>query len=581
MADFSIKTTNIQAPDLSAASHVSPGVVDQSQGMREQNKAGAIDLAGKLGTEAYKGYQEAQINTATQDTIQQYMSTRDSLLGIKHDVTDSQKQETLFANQQANLSPAEIAQKQKLAIYQKALSEGVMTPDEFSDRVLANLREATNRNPGLFNELKTEAARVLELSGITGIVKSDKLLLESKQQQAAKLMEDMQARARKENIYYDVTTQYWDLAKQVGAAEQSTRAYNLQVRGADQFKMLSQSQARSWVENNGNDVVRGGLQAANTSVFNMIDQLGITSDTYPKYKAQISAQFDNLKSVFSSSIPVNIRQDPLVQENLKTYNDGLDSILKRFDNLASGEDLKKVATNEFELLKMSQDTNLRRNVDVSSLELSTKLAASVPGIVTQNPEYRQKLFDASVAISQGNFQSPAIKSLIPASDKDNKSASLINGAIALGTQTKSYTAFSRTLDAVNNQIDSIDNPKVRLQFMYNNLAAIANQPNPLDLDVATISKVETSVSKLLNDPTYGLSTLKDTTAGMKVKMDVLPSGHLIFTGEDATKFNATYANNVNTALRAYANAHNTSMALAAKRFYPQYFGTFFTPQSTK
>ena len=583
MADFSVKTTGLSAPDLKAASHISEGVQDVSGAMRVGNLTNLIKGGSEIAGEVYKQAKVQDFSTATQDTIQQYMDMRENPELAKGSLTGAAAtdvQSSLFPQSGEQLSSVEKAQKERLSTYQQALSEGVMTPDEFSDRVLSNLREATNKNPGLYQELKAEAARVLELSGITGIVKSDQLQAEAKQKQIENLLKDMQERARKENIYYDVTTSYWDLAQQVEHAEKGTRSYNMQVRGTEQFKMLSQEQARKWVETNGNDVVRGGLSNANKVVFDMIDNLGITADSYPKYKAQLSSQFDGLKEVFRASIPVNILQDPNVQANLKAYNDGLDSVLKRFDNLVTGEDFKKVASNEFEILKMSQETHLRKTVDVPSIELSTKLAAAVPGIVTQSPEYRQKIYDAGVALSQGNYQSPAIQEMIPKSPKDNKSAFLIKGAINVGLESGDYTGFNRTLEAVNTTTTNIENPKTRLQFLYNNLSAIAEQ-KPMQLDVATIGKVETSIGQLLHDNNFGIETLNETSAGKKVKMDVLPSGHLMFTGEDAGKFNATYANNVNIALRAYANAHNQTMSEAAKRFYPQYFSGIVNSNSVK
>jgi len=583
MVDFSTKQTNLSAPDLKGATHVSAPITDSSKAIGLANMGNLIKGAGELAFDVYKSSKVADINEETQKDIADYMRMRGNPEEAKSSLSDAAStdiQTTVFKPQGEQLSAVENAQKERLNTYQKALAEGVMTPDEFSDRVLANLREATNKNPGLYNELKQEAARVLELSGITGVIKSDQLIAESKQKQAENLLKDMQDRAKREHIYYDATTGYWDLAEKVKAAENDTQSYDLQVRGKERFSMLSQEQARSWVQNKGNDVVRGSLSNSNKTLQSFIDTNAVDSSNYPKFKVQFEGQLDNMHQVFVDSIPVNIRQDPLVQENIKLHADGLERVKTRLSNLATGEDMKKVLTNEYEILKLRQDTRLRETVDIASLEMATKMAAAVPGIITQSDSYRKSIFDAAVAISEGGFSSPAVKGLVPKSDKDKRGAVLLEGVINQSLSDGDFVPLTKTLQALNSQTSSIENPKTRLQYLYNNINTIARQ-KPMSLDVTSIQEVETTIGQLLTDSNFGINTLSQTTQGKKVKMDVLPSGQLMFIGEDSAKFNSIYANNVNMALQAYANAHNTSIKDAAKLFYPKYFGSFVSNGDSK
>lgn len=582
MVDFSVKSTGLSAPDLGAASHVSPGVEDKSAAMSSAADTFLLKSAGELGIEAYKGKQISDLNKSTQESIQEYMNRRGNPELAKANLSEAAAtdvQSSLFKPTGEQLSEVERAQKERLATYQQALAEGVMSPDEFSDRVLANLRESTNKNPGLFQELKAEASRVLELSGITGIVKSDQLIAENRQKQLENMRKDLEERMKREHLYYDASTPIVSMQEQLQKAEGDTRLFDMQVRGKERLAMLSASQAKTWAETTGNQVVRGGLSNANKTALNMIDSLGITAENYPKFKAQITSEFDNLKRVFHDSIPVSIVQEPLVQQQIKDYNDGLDSIVKRFDTLASGDDMKRVLQNEVEILKGSQEKSLRQTYNVEEINLMSNMMRNIPGVIIESP-VRDRYSGIITAIAGNNFKAPALQELVPKSDKDTTSGDILSGAINLGAASGDFTGFKRTLDAVNAQTPTITNPKTRMQFLYNNLSSIAKQ-KPLDLDVESISKVETSVGQLLNDSQFGIGTLAETSVGKKVQMDVLPSGHLIFTGEDASKFNATYANNVNIALRAYANAHNTNMAQAAKRFYPQYFGSIVKPSNGK
>lgn len=590
MAKFGIEATNISAPSLGAASFVRPAVADQSGVASEQASAigrGAnLGLAANLFSQAgpiYTSMQKGEINQQTQDVIQDYMNRRANpelakeTLGVMgaQDVATS-----LFRPQGEQLSGVEKAQRERLATYQQALEQGVMSQEEFSDRVLANLREMTNRNPGLYEELKAEASRVMELSGITGIMKSDKLIAESKAKQEENLLKDLQERARKENIYYDATTPYWALAKQLQEAEGDTRAYNLQVRGKERFAMASQEQARQWVTESGNEVIRGSLSTAHKTIMEMVDTQGIDAKTYPKFRANVEGTLDNLHQVFVDSIPVNIRQDPTVQENIKMHENGIKQIKDRMNNLASGEDLKKVLGNEVEILKASQDKKLRETVDVSSMDMAVRLAAANTGIITQSPEFRKNIFNAGVAISSGNFASPALSQMVPKSDKDTSSASLITGAVNLGKQSGDYAAFGRTLEALNSQVDKISNTKTRLQYQFNNVLALSKATD-IKPDAAGVQQVEETIDKFLTDPQFGVGTLVDTSKGKNITMDVTPSGNLLFVGPDAAQFNKAYANNINISTQAYANAHGISTKEAAKIIIPRYLGGIVKTQQVK
>ena len=563
MAQFGIEATKLSDPNLAAASFIRPAVQDSSAEIGIRATTEVIKPVGEQALGAYVASQKAEANKITQEEIRKYMNP---------DETAAQDTSTsLFKSGGEQLSAVEKAQKEKLAAYQRALAQGAISPDEFADRVTSNLRELTNKNPGLFGEFKAEAARVMELSGITGIIKSDKLITESISKREENLLKDMQERAKKENIYYDVTTPYWALADSVQKAESDTRSYNLQVRNKERFSMASQEQSRQWVEESGDSVVRGSLANTQKLIVDMADTQGINSQTYPKFRAQVEASIDNMHGLFVDSIPVNIRQEPIVQEKIRAHEEGMKRLKERLSGLTSGEDMKKVLSNEVEILKAHQDKTLRQTVDVAALDMSIKLIGANPGIITHSEEGRQRLVNASIAISSGNFTSPALKNILPKSDRDTSSASMIVGAVNLGKQSGDYTGFNNTMEALNSQTQSIENPKTRLQYLFNNVSAISKSTD-MKLDAVGLQHVETTIDQFLKDPQFGLGTIVDTSKGKVVSLTATSEGNIMFVGPDATQFNKVYANNINLATQAYASSHGISNKEAAKIIIPRYLG---------
>jgi Mor family transcriptional regulator len=484
-------------------------------------------------------------------------------------------QTSVFGTEGAQLSAVEKAQKDRLTVYQKALAEGVMTPDEFHTRTLTNLREAINKNPGLERELRNEASRVLELSGITGVLKVDQEIAQSKQKQEEKAWEDMQGRAKREHIYYDSSTPKWKLAEQVQAAENDTRSYNLQVREKERFSMATAAQARQWNDEKGPEVVRGSISNNAKILVQMVEEKlanGQTMDatSYPKFKAEVEDTLDQQHQIFVSSIPASIRQDPNSQDLIKMHADSMEKLKTRLSTMASGEDIKKVILNEVEIAKGTQDRDIRKNYNVAEIDLMGNLLRYAPGAVIESSDVMDKFKGIIKNIASGNYKAPVMKEVLPKSDQDKFSGVVIQSALSAGEKVGSWQELTRSLTAMNNATSLAESPKQRLQFLFNNLSTLAKS-KPQQMDADTINQVDVSVGQMLEDTNFGINSLTETSKGKDVSMDVLSSGMLVFTGKDAPMFNKVYANNVNVALQAYANAHNMSMKEAAKEFYPKYF----------
>src|SRR5512139_674947 len=194
MAQFGIQTTQMGAPDTGAASFIRKPTVDES-GLN------LLQTIGEQGVEAYKRYQLASLEKEQESVIDQYISSKQNPEIMEQTAADigaldvaTEGMWNRIATQAdyqpdvADLTGVEKALSEKLARYKAAKDQGVMSPDEFANRILATTREAVARNPGLYAELKQHSSRVLELSGITDIVKADM----EQQQSAEKQKKDLQ-----------------------------------------------------------------------------------------------------------------------------------------------------------------------------------------------------------------------------------------------------------------------------------------------------------------------------------------------------------------------------------------------------
>lgn len=187
-----------QLQDRSAPTYIKPGVVDKST-------AGLISDLGGMALDAYKGYQIADIERQQEETMNAYLTgnvehfdpaAQQAIDEAGKDVGIAAIAEeeawNLAAKTPEGAFDAITSAEQNLAKSQKklsaALEQGVITGDEFNARIMSNLREAINRNPGFEQELVNQTRRVMEYSGMSDFMKLVNSQKDAASEQAKQMM---------------------------------------------------------------------------------------------------------------------------------------------------------------------------------------------------------------------------------------------------------------------------------------------------------------------------------------------------------------------------------------------------------
>ncbi len=173
-------------PAAATPTYVKQGVEDKSGGYAEAGHVGVDnstiikDTGGLLG-EAYKGYELARIEREQEAVNQDYMDRRAPIGAPVAEPVN------IFGKPGEPIVPNQKETQDKIASYQRAKDAGIMSPEEFATRTLAVTREAVNRSPHLFPELIKHSQKVLGLSGIEDVLKTDAA---TREYQMKKALED-------------------------------------------------------------------------------------------------------------------------------------------------------------------------------------------------------------------------------------------------------------------------------------------------------------------------------------------------------------------------------------------------------
>lgn len=571
MANFGSDVTGMSNPDLRGASHVNQGVEDNSLSY-------LISKGGDLGIELYKQKQYSDLNKKYEGINQDYMDRRDpEALKTQAEALQSSS-ESLFKQgvPKEEMSPVQQQFENLMERYNRARKQGVMSPDEFSTRTLAALRAATNHNPGLAAELSEQAKRTLELSGITGIVKKDELLIKSQVDLVNKQRADLEQLADKHNVTHTPETPTWKLQETVNKAVDDAAAYTQFLRQKEVAADTTIKNADVWIEAKGDATVRGGL----TSFYQTLLDLGKTAEGSPQSFSAIIAEAgqaaQSAKLAFTASIDPKFRALPNVVALVKDYNTGIDNAVNMLSALGSGENMKKALQNQLEVTKTNQDQAIRDKYDVSALDLVNATFRANPNILTDMPQEQIRTTVTTLNDLISGLTTPGVKKQVPKSIKDKSLSRHLEFTGKLGSESGNFTGFNNTATAFIKLATTVEDPNKRLFLNLGNLEAISKQDFS-KAKIDTVSIVKQMIYNTLEDPDRGLQSMIPNVMHYKIDMDVTPDGRLIFNGKDANVFNRTYAIQINTALEAYAKVHNIPVREASKTFYPEYFKKYTSP----
>lgn len=154
-----------------------PSVIDP--GVKNTSLAQAIQGFGGMAVDAWKGYEVARQERNVEDLINQWhtgqqefktaaANVQDQTIAIEAQLQDIENPVTVDSFESINVGQRQLAEKQQRL--QRAMEQGVLSPDQFNTRLLATVRESINRMPGLERELLAQTERVMKYSGMQGIL---------------------------------------------------------------------------------------------------------------------------------------------------------------------------------------------------------------------------------------------------------------------------------------------------------------------------------------------------------------------------------------------------------------------------
>lgn len=588
MAQFGIQATQMSGADTKAAKFVRQPVADQSSNIMLGT---TLDMA----SDAYTGYAQASLEKEQEKVIDDYMASKknpaiaaeaEADIGALDKASESLwkrvASEADYQPDVADFSGIEKTLNEKLMKLKAAKDQGVMTPQEFSDRILATTREAVARNPGLYAELKQHSARVLELSGITDVVKADLKQAESAQKQQEKFQDYYLQLGKQHNVPVPfMSNGDVDWGSFVGQIQKIQQQEQL-VTAAESFGKLDneadRAKGRAFMQNNGvalmngkiNDVLNKGISLMGAGDF----QGGIT---------QVRLMLNQARQEYTAKL-LPIANEPQVKASLDYLDKQMQIVEDTLSKAGSKEDAVKLSENLQKLLRNQQYEDVSKNINPEALKMITSLmsTAGAARIIDQNPQAMGQIMqtlgnvfsgaanglgtDYSLKLGQENAVSSGIKNIAVQAMKDPSVLPTLEKALSTVSQdVQNPEKFKTPADKFSfyeKLIRDLGSPEVKVGLGKLGAASMSQAAGMID-DYMTMTT-----------PAMMTSIGKWEKQGVKVTLDVLADGRVIFKSDnmEATRdLNSRYTSRINDSLLALTNLMGTdSKSVAVNHFYPSY-----------
>lgn len=586
MAKFGIDVTGMSEAATGAAKFIRQPIAD----------TGKVELLGTaldMAVDAYEGYQMADLESAQEAEIDAYMQSKNNPNIIAQAQADigglEAATESLWkrASTDADLSVEDFTgiEKSQLESMNKlkaALDQGVMTPDQFAQRILATTREAVNRNPGLHGKLVAHSQRILELSGISDVLKADAEMAKDKQKQQLDLQKRYLELADKHNIAYPYDESgginFTNLVGKVNRAQELQRTLT-EIQSVDKIDSTERiMQAKQWITEKGVGYVTAELDDTMFKGITLLKQ-----GDYQGAITQIRMELLNKRQAILSKLSPIINE-PQVKEVIAQLDKQSAVIEDVLSKAGSQEDAVRLSNNLQTLLRNKQYEDLSKHVNPEAMKSITALMTAIgPGkVLSSDP----KLMN-DVMTTLGNIYSGISGGL-----GTNYNLNIgPDNAVALGVKeiardaVKDPTKLPLLEKALNTISQDVNNPEVvksvadKFNFyhkMIDNLASPEVKVGLSQLGAEAYSSATGMVDDYMNliVPDMIKQIASWESKGVQVTLDALPDGRVVYQTSDpkATRdLNSRYTQRINASLNATANLMNTDSVTAAKSgFYQKY-----------
>lgn len=569
MAKFNETVSNIGANP-----YISPGV-------RDDATAGLLSNVASIGVKAYTGYQQASLQKEITGIADEYFSAP-SQEDINQMGVEVGALEGAFAGQFPDtmegvkkLEGLNQVFEKKLNTLAAASKQGRMSLEELQTRILSATREAVNRNPMIQQELLSTADKYMELSGLGSFIKAQSKREEDVYKAELDRRKQLEKIAEANNVpnFFNMSNAELEFAvneelKQNRAADEVDYINKI---GAH----VTREQFAQWEQTNGDAFQQGHYNRLNVAVQTLFKENN--TNNYANVKYAFSELIAGAKADFRSAIPPHLRGEEAAKRRVAEYEKSLDDMQKRLESLGSGEDATKVWSNLSSQYKAMQDVALRQQLNPEKFALMTDFWARVPQsfLVDQNGKDSNNLKDLKAYFSGAlnkAFDIPAVAGQLPTADKPNPASKiLLNAAHQTAVETGDWKGFKEVVSAYNQGLSQIKDSKSKALFMEQNLDALSKM-DLTGLDAEGISQLDSMISAYTSNPNFGV---RGIAANMEkypgTAMDILPDGHILFTGPEKDAFNGAYATKLNKALDVYAKSRGISTKEAAADFYNTFY----------
>jgi len=382
MAEFGIKATQLSPADTKAAKHVRNPVADESGNVM---LGVGLDMAGQ----AIEGYQMASLEKEQEKVIDEYMGRRPEALGqqqidlaaTKTSIDSIWEKAGSVEQLDAAVNPIEKNFQDRLAKFERARDQGVMSPSDFNDRILATTREAVNKMPGLYDKLLQHSKKVLGMSGIENVLDADI----AKQKANDDSLKNLRELADTMHVSYNTfAPDYQKMQQEVHKRQQQISASDQLDRAVKADSRVTAEQAKTWAASEGSNFIQGDtfLLTKNAAVM----FTGASAADYPKIKAKLRMDAMERHNAFiAKTNQLGIRNDPTVAALIADHKQTLDYTLETIDGLESGADAEKALTHAYNIIEQTQSLGLASRFNMGAIKLMSKIPDSMWNHVFSTP----------------------------------------------------------------------------------------------------------------------------------------------------------------------------------------------------
>lgn len=581
MAKFGIEATNVSAPGLGGAGFISSGVMDTSGAIKTATTTGLLANAGEMAINAYHGKQLADIEVEQEQIGQEYMERRDPASLLAEAEAYGKTAFNLFGEEgitKEDLAPVQQKFNDTMGRYKKALDQGVMSPEEFSTRTLTVLRNAVNKNPGLMKELSAQASQVLELSGITGIIKSDA----SDREKIAKAQEtaatyDLDI-AKKFNVVVPRNT---DGSVDLAALRQKNALVQQEqfvVEKADRLDKFTEDQVRNF----GTPLMNGKINQTTDLAIQVLNDPSISVD---KALFQINNLLDSVQQGFVSDPRIGrIIDKPAVQSMMTYGKTQIDAIKENLKKFATKEEAAAYLKNTTDMIRSTQYQAISKVVNPQAVELISKLTANVhfANVLAKHPDLAVTMMGNLSKVIEGlPTNGTVMYDKLPDGGKPPIINTFSSLAIDAGKEggDSSLTGLANTIKTIN--VDSQRmSPSQKYSLYGDYIKEIGNPVNKLGIskldDESVGQATESLVDYMSLTTTDFLSSVQSyRDKGIEISIDPLPDGRISLSTSDprvTEELTKKHVIRINDSLKAYANLTNSNTSSVASKFYADFMG---------